>query len=102
MGEVALTAIPDLIQFSKSVVDSDAEAGFAALGAMGRRRIRWLRLIRDRCCEAISSRNGSKWADVGAGRNSRSGNGDKEHLIDALLQVLLDPDPPSAAARTAR
>jgi HEAT repeat protein len=35
METVAATAVPDLIELSKSAVDSDGEAGFAALQAIG-------------------------------------------------------------------
>ena len=92
MGEVALTAIPDLIELSKSAVDSDAEAGLDALGAMGppAYALAGTHLATVVTTDLFVERRRS--AALALGEIGVPADGDKLHVIDALLKALLDED----------
>ncbi|HYF50923.1 MAG TPA: HEAT repeat domain-containing protein [Planctomycetota bacterium] len=95
MKDVAATAIPDLIELTKSAVDSDAQAGFAALQAMGNvaYHVAGPHLIETLRADAFAERR--KWATWALGeiKIPPPPEGDKLKVVDALMEALLDTDP---------
>ena len=92
MQAVAAAALLDLIELSKSALDSDAQAGFEALGAMGPLgyMLAGEHLVRTIRGDLFAERR--KWAAWAAGEIKVPADGDKANLIDALLLALLDED----------
>ncbi|MCY3022353.1 MAG: HEAT repeat domain-containing protein, partial [Planctomycetota bacterium] len=92
MGLVAATAVPDLIELSKSAVDSDAQSGSAGLQAVGPVAYELaapylVKVLRE---DLFADRR--KWAAWALGDIRVPADGDRHKVIDALLLALLDPD----------
>ncbi len=92
MGAVASTAVPDLVELSKSMVDSDARAGFEGLGVIGPPAYPLAApyLVYVLRGDLFAERR--KWATWALAEIKVPANGDKEQVIDALRQELLDTD----------
>jgi NLR family CARD domain-containing protein 3 len=92
MELVGAVAIPDLIELSKSVVDSDAQAAFSAIQAMGpvAYPIAGRHLVEVLLTDLFAERR--KWAAYALGDLGVPGATDSNKSIDALQTALLDPD----------
>jgi HEAT repeat protein len=92
MGQVAATAVPDLVELTHSAVDSDAQAAFEALRAMGPVAYP---LAGKALVEVLSGdiiverRRSAAWAlgEIGAPKA-----GDPKNVLHGLLMALLDSD----------
>jgi HEAT repeat protein len=92
MGAVASTAVPDLIELSKSMVDSDAQAGFEGLGVIGPAAYPLAAPYLVSVLRGDLFPERRKWATWALAEIKVPATGDKEQVIDALRQELLDPD----------
>ena len=92
MGAVASTAVPDLIELSKSMVDSDAQAGFEGLGVIGPAAYPLSAPFLVSVLRGDLFAERRKWATWALAEIKVPPTGDKEQVIDALRQELLDPD----------
>ena len=92
MGPVAATSIPDLIELSKSAVDSDARAGLAGLQAMGPVAYSAAAPYLVNVLRGDIFEDRRMWATYALGDIRVPEDGDKADVIDALLLALLDPE----------
>jgi HEAT repeat protein len=93
MGAAGAAALPELIELSKSAVDSDAKAGFAAIQAIGplAYAVAGKYLASVLSGDLFADRR--KWAAWALGEVKAPADGNDTHkVIDALLLALLDPD----------
>ncbi|MFH0938812.1 MAG: HEAT repeat domain-containing protein [Planctomycetota bacterium] len=92
MQIVAAPAVPELIELCQSTVDTDAQAGFAALADMGPFVYPLVgeHLVRTIRGDLFAERR--KWAAWAAGEIKAPATGDRFKLIDALLLALLDEE----------
>ena len=92
MGVVGATAVPDLIEFSKSAVDSDAKAGFEALQSMGGAAYSMAspHLVNVLLGDLFADRR--KWAAIAMGEIGLPKDANPKKVLDALQAALLDPD----------
>lgn len=92
MGPVAATAVPDLIELSKSAVDSEAQAGFAGLQAIGLAAYDAAAAYLVNVMRGDTFADRRKWATWALGGIRVPDSGDPKKVIDGLLMALLDPD----------
>jgi len=92
MGQVAAIAVPDLIELSKSMIDSDAQAGFAGLQAIGPAAYDAAAAYLVDVMRGDTFADRRKWAAWALGGIRVPGEGDPKKVIDGLLLALLDPD----------
>jgi HEAT repeat protein len=92
MGVVGATAVPDLIEFSKSAVDSDAKAGFDALQSMGNAAYSMAspHLVNVLLGDLFADRR--KWAALALGEIGLPKDANPKKVLDGLQAALLDPD----------
>ncbi|HEY3321371.1 MAG TPA: HEAT repeat domain-containing protein [Planctomycetota bacterium] len=92
MSAVGATAVPDLIELSKSAVDSDAQAALTALGAIGPAAFPMAKghLAGTLLTDLFADRR--KWAALAIGEMGIPKDVDAKHVFDALQAALLDPD----------
>jgi HEAT repeat protein len=85
-------AVPDLIEFSKSMVDSDAQAAFAALQDIGPAAYDVAAVYVVDVMRGDTFADRRKWAAWALGGIRVPAEGDRKKVIDGLLLALLDPD----------
>ncbi len=92
MSVVGATAVPDLIELTKSAVDSDAVAGFEALGAMGPVAFSLAspHLANVLLGDLFADRR--KWAAQTMGEIGIPPDANAKKVLDGLQAALLDPD----------
>ncbi|HYG76184.1 MAG TPA: HEAT repeat domain-containing protein [Planctomycetota bacterium] len=92
MGVVGATAVPDLIEFSKSAVDADAKAGFDALQAMGEVAygVAAPHLVNVLMADLFADRRAMAARTIG--RMGIPKESDAKRVLDALQSALLDPE----------
>lgn len=92
MGPVAATAVPELLELSKSAIDSDAQAGLAGLQAIGPAAygLSAAYLVNELRDDTFADRR--CWAAAALGGIGVPAEGDSAKVIDGLLLALLDPD----------
>lgn len=92
MGLVGATAVPDLIEFSKSAVDSDAKAAFEALQSMGGAAYSLAspHLVNVIFGDFFADRR--KWAAHALGEIGIPKDANPKKVLDALQAALLDLD----------
>ena len=89
---LAATAVPDLIELSKSAVDSDAQAAFEALQAMGPVAYPMAaNYLKDTLVGDIFPLR-RKWAAWALGDIRVPKEGDSKMVVHALVMALMDPD----------
>ena len=92
MGPVAATSIPDLIELSKSAVDSEAQAGFAGLQAMGPVAYSAAAPYLVNVLHGDLFADRRMWASYALGDIRVPPEGDKAGVIEALMLALLDSE----------
>jgi HEAT repeat protein len=92
MGAVAATGVPELIELCKSTVDSDAQAGFAALQAIGPPAYGMAAPYLVNVIHGDLFADRRKWAAWALGGIRVPESGDAAKVIDTLMLALLDTD----------